>query len=46
LLQGLRGAVREFVSNGKERVFWQVSDKQIGNVSGVPGDNMPAFTSS
>ena len=46
LFERLSGAVRNFVSNGKERVFCEICDKKIGDVSGVPRGNMPAFASS
>jgi hypothetical protein len=46
LFERLSGAVRNFVRNGKERLFCEISDKNIGNVSGVPRGNMPAFASS
>ena len=46
LFERLRGSVRNFVSNGKERVFCEISDKNIGEVSGVPRSHMPALASS
>jgi len=46
LLEKLRGSVRNFVGNGKEPFFRQISDKKIGEISGVPRGNMPAFASS
>jgi hypothetical protein len=42
----LRVGVRNFVGNGKERLFCEISYKEIGNVSGVPRGNTSALASS